>query len=116
MGFLDGLLGRNPRKNNDDRIARQANDSFFEGTTTTRNQEKSSPVEVFIPTSFNDVEKIIDTMRSGKNAIVQLGNLKPNTKLRVLDMLSGAFYALGGGLYEIQKNSFMFSPDGFSLK
>lgn len=113
MGFLDGLLGRNRREIDDKRAFE--NDSFYEGTSERKN-EGSAPVEVFIPTSFNDVEKIIDTMRAGNNAIVQLGNLKQTTEVRVLDMLSGAVYALGGGLYEIQKNTFMFSPNGVTLK
>lgn len=115
MGFFDNILGRNARKTTDDRFNQPTDDAFFNGTTE-RKEEKPSPVEVFIPTSYNDVEKIIDTMRAGKNAVVQLGNLKPNTMLRVLDMLSGAVYALGGGLYEIQKNTYMFSPDGVTLK
>lgn len=73
-------------------------------------------MEIFRPTSFNDVERIIDALRAGKNAIVHLENLKPATALRVLDMLSGAIYALNGGLYEIQKNTYMFSPSGLTVK
>ena len=114
MGLFDNLLGRNPRRTEQSTV-QNTQDSFFNGTTEVK-QEKSSPVEVFIPTSFNDVEKIINALRNRNNAIVKLGNLKTGTMIRVIDMLSGAVYALGGGLYEIEKNTYMLSPDGVTVK
>ena len=80
-----------------------------------RTQHKSAsnaPVSVFSPTCYKDVEVIIDTVKSGKNTIVHLTELKTDTAIRVLDMLSGAIYALGGGIYEMGKNIFMLSPIG----
>ena len=76
---------------------------------------KGGPVSVFEPTSYQDVEKIIDALKDGKNAVVHLEKLKPETAIRVLDMLSGAIYALGGGLYEMEKNIFMLSPYGVEV-
>ena len=49
-------------------------------------------------------ESIIDAFRAGKNAVVHLTALKTETAVRVLDMLSGAIYALDGGVYEMEKN------------
>ena len=71
---------------------------------------------VFSPSAFSDVESIIDAMKLGKNAVVHLTELKTETAIRVLDMLSGAIYALGGGVYEMSKNVFMFSPSGVEVK
>ncbi len=79
------------------------------------NSGKKGPVAVFSPTSYSDVEIIIDSIKSGKNAIVHLTELKSETAVRVLDMLSGAIYALGGGVYEMGKNIFMFSPSGVEM-
>lgn len=73
------------------------------------------PVSVFSPTEYRDVEKIIDNLRSGKTCVVHLTELKTETAIRILDMLSGAVYALGGGIYEMQKNTFMFSPSGVEV-
>ncbi len=77
--------------------------------------DKNGPVAVFSPTAFSDVECIIDAIRAGKNAVVHLTELKTETAVRVLDMLSGAIYALGGGVYEMGKNIFMFSPSGVEV-
>ena len=78
--------------------------------------DKTGPVAVFSPTSFDEVEVVIDAMKSGKNTVVHLTELKTETAIRVLDMLSGAIYALGGGVYEMSKNVFMFSPSGVEVR
>lgn len=115
MGFLEGLFGKSDRTKAEERTDAFAGDGF-NYSTTERAENKASPMEIFRPTSFNDVERVIDALRAGKNAIVHLENLKPATALRVIDLLSGAVYALGGGLYEIQKNTYMFSPSGLTVK
>ena len=78
--------------------------------------DKTGPVAVFSPTSFDEVEVVIDAMKNGKNTVVHLTELKTETAIRVLDMLSGAIYALGGGVYEMSKNVFMFSPSGVEVR
>lgn len=77
--------------------------------------QKKGPVSVFSPSSYKDVEIIIDCLKANKTAIVHLTQLKTETAIRILDMLSGAVYALGGGVYEMEKNIFMFSPSGVEV-
>lgn len=108
MGVFD-LFGREPKTKSD-----RATKQDFNGSALNTN-DKNGPVSVFSPTSYNDVEVIIDAIRSGKNAVVHLTELKTDTAIRVLDMLSGAIYALGGGVYEMGKNVFMFSPSGVEV-
>ncbi|MBO5066997.1 MAG: cell division protein SepF [Clostridia bacterium] len=110
MGVFD-LFGREPRTKKEDRTATK---KFNDGLAGEIN-DKKGPVSVFSPTSFSDVEIIIDAIRAGKNAVVHLTELKTETAVRVLDMLSGAIYALGGGVYEMGKNVFMFSPSGVEV-
>ena len=110
MGVFD-LFGREPRTKKEDRTVKH---NFNEGLASEVN-DKKGPVAVFKPTAFDDVELIIDAIRSGKNAVVHLEELKNETAIRVLDMLSGAIYALGGGVYEMGKNIFMFSPSGVEV-
>ena len=78
-------------------------------------ESRGNPIAVFSPTSYEDVETIINALRLGKSAMVHLNSLKTETAVRVIDMLSGAIYALGGGLYEMEKNIFMFSPSGIEI-
>ena len=82
---------------------------------TSQINDKNGPVAVFSPTKFSYVELIIDCIKSGKNTVVHLTQLKTESAIRVIDMLSGAIYALGGGVYEMEKNIFMFSPSGVEL-
>ena len=114
MGIFD-LFGREPKTEN---TGTRASDlSFDDLNTKSQTPDNSkSPVSVFSPTSYSDVEVIIDSLKAGKNAIVHLTELKTETALRVLDMLSGAIYALGGGVYEMSKNVFMFSPSGVEVR
>ena len=106
MGVFD-LFGREPKTKNDRTTINNLSSDI---------NDKTGPVAVFSPTSFDDVEVVIDAMRNGKNTVVHLTELKTETAVRVLDMLSGAIYALGGGVYEMSKNVFMFSPSGVEVR
>ena len=107
MGVFD-LFGREPKTKNDR--------TKIENNFASDVNDKKGPVAVFSPTAFDDVESIIDALKVGKNAVVHLTELKTETAIRVLDMLSGAIYALGGGIYEMGKNIFMFSPSGVEVR
>ncbi len=101
MGIFDRLFGKSEQSKSETR-----------GFDQPLSNSGSNPVAIFYPKSYEDVEKIIDTLKSGKNAIVHFTELKETTSIRILDMLSGAIYALNGGLYEMEKNIYMFSPSG----
>ena len=106
MGLFD-LFGRES-----DVKSQRGTRGIFNDPTT---EGKEAPIAVFKPESYKEVETIIDTLREGKNAIVHLYALKTETAIRVLDILSGAIYALNGGVYEMEKNIFMFSPNGVEV-
>lgn len=108
MGVFD-LFGKEPKMRND-RAAKHEFDAV-----SAPERDKNGPVSVFSPTSYEDVETIIDAVKAGKNAVVHLTELKTETAVRVLDMLSGAIYALNGGVYEMGKNVFMFAPSGVEV-
>ncbi len=110
MGLFD-LFGREPKTKTD----RVSNADDYKGIKAAETNDKKGPVAVFSPTSFADVEEIIDCIKNGKNAVVHLTELREETAVRVLDMLSGAIYALGGGVYEMGVNIFMFSPSGVEV-
>lgn len=108
MGLFD-FLGR------EQRVKEETKNNFqTESPFTTQNSDKG-PVYVCVPKCYQDVSKIIDALKSGKTPVVHLTELKESTALRILDMLSGAVYALGGGIYEMQKNVFLLSPTGVEV-
>jgi cell division inhibitor SepF len=108
MGIFD-LFGKDPKTKNN-RLSRETQD-----VVSPMQNAGQGPVSVFSPTAYSDVEHIITAIKQGKTAIVHLTELKTETAIRVLDMLCGAIYALGGGVYEMQKNIFMFSPSGIEV-
>ncbi|MCQ2387525.1 MAG: cell division protein SepF [Clostridia bacterium] len=109
MSVFD-LFGKNERKNNK---PNSSTELFRDNNQTSSNI--GGPVSVFNPDSLDCVADIIDTLRLGKSAVVHLNALKPDTALRIMDYLSGAVYSLGGGVYEMEKNIYMFSPSGVEL-
>lgn len=108
MGIFD-LFGKEPKTKNE---RFNSEPQSFGSPIQSGNK---GPVSVFCPTAYSDVETIINAIKQGKTAIVHLTELKTETAVRVLDMLCGAIYALDGGVYEMQKNVFMFSPTGVEV-
>lgn len=111
MGMFD-FFGKEPSRT---RTESSNTKNDWADKTVERVDDTNQHLAVFTPSSYQDVELIIDNIKTGKNAVVHLTELKTETAVRVLDMLSGAIYALGGGLYEVEKNVFMFSPSGVKL-
>ncbi len=105
MGVFD-LFGKNSKTKQN---RGERNEKVF------LNQPSNAPLAVFEPADYSEVEKIIDALKAGKNAMVHLNKLKPETANRIIDMLSGAVYALDGGVYEMQNNVYMFSPTGVEI-
>lgn len=108
MGIFD-LFGREEKAKSTD------NEKSSRVSFTETESKPKSPISVFNPTSYEDVEGIINCLKMGKSAIVHLTDLKTETAVRILDMLSGAIFALDGGVYEMEKNIFMFSPSGVEI-
>ncbi len=116
MGIFD-LFGKEPE------VKRSRTENMFPSTPAPSNnynanpapQAKNGPIVVIAPKSYDDVSKIIDTVKEGKTPVVHLTELKSETALRILDMLSGAVYALGAGIYEMEKNVFLISPTGVEI-
>lgn len=109
MGLFD-VFGKDRKTKNE-----RAFEEMLRSTSNTHSTQNKAPVSVFKPNCFEDVEGIIDALKLGKTAIVHLTDIKHETQIRVIDMLSGAIFALDGGVYEMEKNVFMFSPSGLEI-
>lgn len=72
----------------------------------------SGNIEVFKPKSFDEVAQIIDRLLEGKPVIVHLTDVRETTAQRVIDLLSGAIYAINGNLCELKKDVYIFTPSG----
>ncbi len=66
---------------------------------------------VYSPHSFDDVQDIIDIMKDRKIFSVDLSDVSARTKQRVIDLLTGAVYALGGTISEEGENLYSVKFD-----
>lgn len=110
MALFD-LFGKEPKTKNE-----RTRNIFEPENENIHNGNSASPFQVIYPKSYDDVSVIIDALKEGYQVVVHLTELKPETAVRILDMLSGAIYALDGSFYEVQKNIFMFSKSSIEVK
>lgn len=110
MGLFDYFTkeATNEKKPNK---TRTANIGTIEGSSQPDPTDDNVSVRVFKPTSFLDVKNIINFLMLNKPAVVNLEAVSDDTIQRVIDMLSGACYALHGDISEISKNIYLISPE-----
>ncbi len=72
----------------------------------------SGSINRYYPRSFDDVAKIIDALLVGEPVVVDASDLEENTAQRVIDLMSGAIYAIDGNMCEIEKEVYVFTPKG----
>lgn len=77
--------------------------------------QPKSTITIFHPRSFDDVASIIDLLCEGKPAIVHLNEVSAATAQRVTDLLSGAVYAINGNMCELEKDIYIFTPNGVKV-
>lgn len=113
MSFFDFLTKKTPVKAKKEKPLKNQTQPPEEETSV--DQKKSSGygkhVTEYHPRSFDDVADIIDCLTAGKPALVYLTEVRDNTSQRVLDILSGAIYALNGSVAEMSDEIYVFTPD-----
>lgn len=68
------------------------------------------------PKSFDDVRVIIDGLRRRQAIIIDFTKISDKDSQRILDLLSGAIYALGGAQQRINDHMFLFTPEGVMIQ
>lgn len=108
MGIFDFITKNNKndskKKNNTQAGARtQVKENDYSG---------SGSINRYRPKSFDDVAAIIDRLLSGEPVIVDVSAVSPQTAQRVVDLMSGAIYAIDGNMGELTKDVYVFTPRG----
>ncbi len=75
----------------------------------------SSGVVINSPTTYEDVQLLIDHLKMHEQVIVDFSTVNQTSVYRILDFMSGAIYALGGSIQQITSNIFLFAPAGVSI-
>lgn len=72
-------------------------------------------VVIFTPKSYEDVQTLIDYLKQGESAIVNLDGIEESEAQRMMDFVSGAVYALNGSVHRITGNIFILTPEGLNI-
>ncbi len=70
---------------------------------------------VYEPKTADDVQTVIDFLKTKESAIINLDEVDEDISQRVLDFVSGAIYALNGSVHRIAGNIFLLSPEGVGI-
>ena len=77
--------------------------------------DNENNVVMLTPKSYEDIQKLIDSLKKRQSLIVDVSDLDPQNTQRYLDFLSGAIYALNGSYQKIDNKKFYFGPQGVSI-
>lgn len=71
---------------------------------------KNIKLVVLGPKSYEDVQAIVDHLRARRPVVVNLEGAEQRVRVRILDFLSGAAYALGGRNQRVSDLIFLLAP------
>lgn len=71
---------------------------------------KSMKLVVLGPKSYEDVQPVVDHLRARRPVVVNLEGAEQRVRVRILDFISGAVYALGGRNQRVSDLIFLLTP------
>lgn len=71
---------------------------------------KNIKLVVLGPKSYEDVQAIVDHLRARRPVVVNLEGAEQRVRVRILDFLSGAAYAIGGRNQRVSDLIFLLAP------
>ncbi|HEY8348108.1 MAG TPA: cell division protein SepF [Symbiobacteriaceae bacterium] len=83
--------------------------------TAVPQKQPTLKVLVVEPRSFEEVQTIVDQMRSRRPVILNLESLDKELAQKILNFLNGAIYALGGETQRVSGGIFFFAPQGVDI-
>ena len=72
-------------------------------------------VVFFYPKNYADIQNLVDFLKQGESAILNLDGINDDEAQRMLDFVSGAVYALNGSTQRIDGNIFLLTPEGLNI-
>ena len=105
------------KKGNDDNAFSQNKQAFdlgnhgFEMAKNNQNQKSrgNGKIQVYVPKSFEEAFGIIKNVKSGFTAMVNVEVANPQVAQRIVDVISGAIFALDGDCKKMGEKQYIFS-------
>ncbi|MFW6381338.1 MAG: cell division protein SepF [Bacillota bacterium] len=79
------------------------------------NQVQERELVVYNPSSFAEVEGIVDDLKQRKPVILNLEQADRGQARRLIDFISGAVYGLNGRVEKVGKSVFIFTPSNVKI-
>ena len=70
----------------------------------------ASQVELVVPKTFNDAQKVADQLKADVPVIINLQNADADLAKRLIDFSSGLTYALDGTMQRVADRVFLLTP------
>ena len=93
----------------------QQSSGFGDGLPTSVGGYGSKNFVFFKPKTYDDVTNLVEFMRQGEPAIINLDDISSEEAQRTLDFISGAVCALQGNIKRVTGNIFLIAPDGYNI-
>lgn len=68
------------------------------------------------PTTYQDASEVMNLLLAGKTVILKLNKINQNEGRRLLDIVTGCSYAVGGNLKEFAENIFIVAPGAVNIE
>lgn len=83
----------------------------FDMARNTQNQKTKSngKIQVYVPKTFEEAFPIVKSVKSGFTAMVNVEIANPQVAQRLIDVISGAIYALDGDCKKMGEKQYIFS-------
>lgn len=111
-----------PRKK---KFGREKAQKSEKNQTASRRSSKITPIKkagtaemevcVIKPTSMEETKEIVDTLRDNCTVVLNLEGLDVELAQRIIDFVSGASYAIEGGLRKASSYFFILTPYGVEI-
>lgn len=75
----------------------------------------SAKVSIVRPSAYDEATDICDAVKNRRIVVINTSALENKLAQRLLDFVSGACYALGGELQEIDKGVYLLSPSNVEV-
>lgn len=92
-----------------------SSDDFGAGLSSSVGGYGSKNFVFFKPKNYEDVKSLVEFLRQGEPAIINLDDITSDEAQRTLDFVSGAVCALSGSIQRISGNIFLIAPDGYNI-
>lgn len=70
---------------------------------------------IYRPVSCDDASHMIDSLKSKKPVIANFESIDHEKAQRILDMMSGAMYAISGSVHKVSKCIYVFAPENLDV-